>query len=187
MIFLLCFLIHESFAQNDNFNINNDSNKYIYPIDTCKNLVLTNSSVGYIIEPDYWSLMKNGLGYYKDNGIWKPNDSTIIEFEDSLIKTLCQNKINIFAKDPINYLRQYIGIKDSFGNKLLLVSFTHLLMDFNKIFDSIRYPCLPPFSISFTRYTFEKYGYAFMVIYLIKEREIVLWNNKLANIGGWQK
>ena len=176
LILLFCLTLETSLARNissPNYLIHSEK------FDTLKNFVSTKNSFGYLIKPDFSSLILNGLGYYKEFGVWELNDSVIIEFEDSLKNKIELKKIDIFAKDPKTYLRQYIGIKDSL-RKIILINFYYAkLTDFKFIENN---PILP-FSGTFTRWHIEKYGYDFMMLYFVDTKKIVIWNDSIPR--GW--
>lgn len=62
---------------------------------------------------------------YSLNPIWTPSDSIILEFEDSL-DTILKRNPQIYFRQPLNeYVRQYVGLTDSQGRKLMVILFNY--------------------------------------------------------------
>lgn len=99
--------------------IQSDDSTYIDSI----HLVESKNGKGFKYTPTQKEVLVYFSSKYWLNPIWTPSDSIILEFEDSLSSLIKGNSRIYFAK-PINeYIRQYIGLTDTSGNKILLIVF----------------------------------------------------------------
>lgn len=99
--------------------IQSDDSTYIDSI----HLVESKNGKGFKYTPTQKEVLVYFSSKYWLNPIWTPSDSIILEFEDSLSSLINGNSRIYYAK-PINeYIRQYVGLTDSAGNKHMVILF----------------------------------------------------------------
>lgn len=101
--------------------------------------IINKSNYDSILDSVYLITLKNGKGFkytpseeevalkisfkYRTYPIWTPSDSTIYDFEDSL-NSIIKKYPNIKFRNQLNeYVRQYIGLTDTSGNKIMVILF----------------------------------------------------------------
>lgn len=127
-LILILFVLYGylSFTKNVNGSvglnhskIQSDDSTYIDSI----HLVESKNGKGFKYTPTQKEVAL-GLSFkFSLNPIWTPTDSIILDFEDSLNSILVRYP-HIEFSHPLNeYVRQYVGLTDSAGNKHMVILF----------------------------------------------------------------